>query len=885
MKKTTNSKIVLAALLLSGGLLSSNAAQTVRELFDNAAVSGTPLSSVVSGTTTLGFDPSTPWVVSPAGESNAANPEIVFQANNIDDWATENGYCSSATYLGPNGVTNGAILPAEGSLAGNGGDLASYDTNNAGDLWISSSWATRQMSSGTAIDFTSGNTYYFTVRMEKALAWDQESTPPDNALGIGFSDGSTGSADFVAVGITRESKAGGAAYSETAPGYWSLDGNTDYGDSLYVSYGTLGQAGYPNHNGTNNSYDSGGPYYVRAVGPLGEASFTNYGFAVEVVGMITTTQGGGAATISAFIEEQNHNDQDFTPPATWDVVSSGFTSSKVMNNLLVFMYGQWPTFIDAIRVSTNYDEAMNQEFYPTLVTGAVAPYVPGNTLVLTAMTESFWSHGDIGLNDSWQNWFGTDSLNYQWRMNGTPFTADGGDFTGTQTSQLTISSAQPTDSGTYDCIVTPNSIQIPPNYWPPVVFSGVIGGATNIVLNTIAPFIATPPANATVWNSAGSSCTFSVAATGAGLNNYAWTGPNGYSQSGASLTSVTISNITATNAGLYTVTVTGSVSPPATASATLTVLVPTPGSFDEAVFNTAVNGAAPWAYWQLNEPQGATVYHDYVNGNNGVSLEPANVTVNAGDGPGTTCAGFSPSQTGIIFHNNGKLQNVNMPPPPYYGGEMTMLLWMNINFAGSGYGLLLNDYPSAGSGQGYGLAFADDNYDLGFEWRGVINQTSLIVPTNAWTFAALVWDVAGNTVAIYLGTGGPLTVANVSLDLTFETGGWSDVNASSGNLLLGRDGTGWAEAPGNAWRTTQGTLSDAAVYTNALNYAAIENLYLSGVGQLLTATQSGSSITLSWLEGTLQAATAVTGPWTTVEGAASPYATTSGPVTFYRVAR
>lgn len=53
----------------------------------------------------------------------------------------------------------------------------------------------------------------------------------------------------------------------------------------------------------------------------------------------------------------------------------------------------------------------------------------------------------------------------------------------------------------------------------------------------------------------------------------------------------------------------------------------------------------------------------------------------------------------------------------------------------------------------------------------------------------------------------------------------------------------------------------------------------------LTATRNGSQVTVSWTgQGTLEAAPAVSGPWTTVAGAANPYTTTAtGAALFFRV--
>ena len=69
-------------------------------------------------------------------------------------------------------------------------------------------------------------------------------------------------------------------------------------------------------------------------------------------------------------------------------------------------------------------------------------------------------------------------------------------------------------------------------------------------------------------------------------------------------------------------------------------------------------------------------------------------------------------------------------------------------------------------------------------------------------------------------------------------------------------------------------IADAAVFTNALTAAQVQGLY-NGVAvlgpQTITITHSGSNVVLNWQHGTLLQSTSVSGPWTTINAAASPY--------------
>lgn len=63
------------------------------------------------------------------------------------------------------------------------------------------------------------------------------------------------------------------------------------------------------------------------------------------------------------------------------------------------------------------------------------------------------------------------------------------------------------------------------------------------------------------------------------------------------------------------------------------------------------------------------------------------------------------------------------------------------------------------------------------------------------------------------------------------------------------------------------------------------NIILSSPVTTLTLTRSANQIQLTWLAGSLQSAPALTGPWSVVTGATSPYTVTpAGRAGFYRLA-
>ncbi|MDR3228727.1 MAG: immunoglobulin domain-containing protein [Puniceicoccales bacterium] len=142
---------------------------------------------------------------------------------------------------------------------------------------------------------------------------------------------------------------------------------------------------------------------------------------------------------------------------------------------------------------------------------------------------------------------GGGALSYQWYFDGTA-------LTGKTAPTLTISSVTAANVGSYTVIVTNTT-------------GSVSSSAATLTLRT-PPSISTPPASQTV--NAGETATFSVSAAGSGALSYQWYFGD-TALTGETSSTLTISSVTAANAGSYTVIVTsatGSVTSPA---ATLTV--------------------------------------------------------------------------------------------------------------------------------------------------------------------------------------------------------------------------------------------------------------------------------------------------------------------------
>jgi hypothetical protein len=130
-----------------------------------------------------------------------------------------------------------------------------------------------------------------------------------------------------------------------------------------------------------------------------------------------------------------------------------------------------------------------------------------------------------------------------------------------------IASAQATNAGSYDVIVSNNS--------------GLVTSAVATLTVRIPPAITQQPVSLVVTQ--GSSASFSVSASGDTPLSYQWK-CIGLNISAATSASYTISNVQTKQAGNYTVTISNAVGHTDSVTATLTVLVPFPG-----IYNTGLS--------------------------------------------------------------------------------------------------------------------------------------------------------------------------------------------------------------------------------------------------------------------------------------------------------
>ena len=165
---------------------------------------------------------------------------------------------------------------------------------------------------------------------------------------------------------------------------------------------------------------------------------------------------------------------------------------------------------------------------------------------------------------------------YQWKFNGTNL-ANSTHHAGVTTNALIITNAQAADVGTYSVTVVNAAGSVTPS-------------ATLTLANPPSGVTVTPAAQTNLW---GSTATFTASASGTGPLSYRWKKNNVNMNNtgnvtGALTSTLTLANVTTTDAASYTVTVTNAVGTATSSNATLTVEIPPPTMSTVSMVDTNV---------------------------------------------------------------------------------------------------------------------------------------------------------------------------------------------------------------------------------------------------------------------------------------------------------
>ena len=289
--------------------------------------------------------------------------------------------------------------------------------------------------------------------------------------------------------------------------------------------------------------------------------------------------------------------------------------------------------------------------YSVVVTGTCTPVATSNTVALTISSgvtitsDPVAMSACIGGNATFTTAATGSGLTYQWQKNGVNM-SDGGAISGATSASLTITGVASGDATNYKAMITSSC--------------GSLATNAAILSITTSPAISTQPV-ATQIICAGQSATFSTVASGA--TSYQWKKGgvdvvNGGNISGATTSSLALTSITTSDAGSYSVLVTGACSPTVLSNNsaltvnTLPVITtqPTASTICQgttASFNVAATGSTLTYQWQRNGVN--VVDGSGISGSTTNALTITSVTTaNGGNYTAIVSGACSPSLTSTI---------------------------------------------------------------------------------------------------------------------------------------------------------------------------------------------------------------------------------------------
>ena len=265
-----------------------------------------------------------------------------------------------------------------------------------------------------------------------------------------------------------------------------------------------------------------------------------------------------------------------------------------------------------------------------------------------------------------------------------------------------------------------------------------------------------------------------------------------------------------------------------------------PGSFPEKI---ATNN--PVAYWRLNDTgdpsTNYTVALDYVGGYNGTYGLAALNGFNSIAGPQPpTFPGFESGNGGLQSANNVIRSWVVAAPLGLNTNAVTLCGWIypTAFTEPANTGIIMA--RSTGTSDVQGLIYSSlGGNSLGYVWNGAsFNFASgLIVPSNQWSFVAVVITPTNATLYCY-NTNGQLSATNTIANA---------VGAFAAPTSIGDDPSS-INTPQN--RAFTGAIDEVAVFNHSLPQGEIYNLYKKGLGlNYLNAVVSSQPVSLALYAG------------------------------------
>jgi hypothetical protein len=318
---------------------------------------------------------------------------------------------------------------------------------------------------------------------------------------------------------------------------------------------------------------------------------------------------------------------------------------------------------------------------------------------------------------------------------------------------------------------------------------------------------------------AGRTAQFNAKASGSPALVYQWKRNNtninnGGNISGALTDSLTISNVTAADAGNYSLMVTNPAGATNSAAASLTV-VPAPVAGFNYVYAIYTNNAL--AHFRLNErgdPATNPPAYDYIGGRIGSYESVSQNGFNGIAGPRPAAfPGFESTNTALQTAGGTDLAWVTVPGLNVNTNTVTITAWIYPNGVQSpDAGLFWTRSGGTTAGIGYNATG-----QLNYTWNGAHYDfaSGLVIPSDQWSFVAVV--IEPTRALLYLGTAGSLS-NSINSPVIHTSEGWS------GSSRIGSDPHGSSPA-----RNFNGIIDEVAVFKRALSFNEINTFF--GIGR------------------------------------------------------
>jgi hypothetical protein len=299
----------------------------------------------------------------------------------------------------------------------------------------------------------------------------------------------------------------------------------------------------------------------------------------------------------------------------------------------------------------------------------------------------------------------------------------------------------------------------------------------------------------------------------------------------------------------------------------------------------------PQTYLRFNEP----AYFPAANSGSLGRFADGSRTLTTNVVAGPTGAGFESTNSAIVLNGTNAWVSLNNPAGLSITGQITLEAWIK---------------PAATQGEPARIISGGPPtptvYDLNtfpIVLSGSLlssNEVSLRIEGAGTSYAIGTTDGTTNHGASAAVTTGDLGGANgwVYLVGTYDGTHWNLYRngvqiASTADTVgaLPPIGSEWAiGATGMGWQDYYaGAVDEVAIYGTALSPTAVKAHYEAAVNTpvtplTLTISRPGGVTTITWSSGTLQQADTLSGPWSDMASATSPYTPPAGPaVKFYRV--